>query len=112
MTSTISQADRDAANEWIRGMSLGLKMMLSDPHKLYTAFAQHANQARLSGYQQGAAEERARAARLATLLSEAADEMRVAACLKNDLAKEWWHAGEKHAARFIATAIRNGENNC
>lgn len=35
----------------------------------------------------------------------AADELRVAAAARGNNDKEWWHAGEKHAAEWIKNEI-------
>lgn len=45
MTDEVTEADREAAKEWIRSMPIGLKMTLHEPHKLYAAFARHRTKA-------------------------------------------------------------------
>lgn len=46
MSIEVTQADRDAAHEWLRGQSTGLRMMMVKPRELYEAFARHRHQAR------------------------------------------------------------------
>lgn len=48
MSDEVTQADRDAAHEWMRGQSTGLRMMMVKPRGLYEAFARHRLQAKAS----------------------------------------------------------------
>lgn len=48
MSIEVTQADRDAAHEWMRGQSTGLRMMMVKPRGLYEAFARHRLQAKAS----------------------------------------------------------------
>lgn len=44
---TPQQTDREAADAWVSGLPIGLRTTLAHPHKLYAAFAHHAQQASL-----------------------------------------------------------------
>lgn len=50
----VEEVDRDAAHNFIRGASTGIKLMMSDPKSLYEAFAAHRLAARREALEEAA----------------------------------------------------------